>query len=111
MSDLRVVIPPTYKFPVMEALNASFISQTDNVHVGAAQFDILDYLTADTVMYVNAMGAERKPFVYQERTGLEVEILDDPASVAFHNAILVLARQRFVFAYGEPRRSVAHTWS
>ncbi len=81
-TDLRIVIPPTYKWALTEALNASFISQTDNVFVGAAQFDISDYLTADTAMYVNAMGAERKPFVYQERTPLEVEVLDDPAALA-----------------------------
>jgi hypothetical protein len=75
--------------------------------------DVLDYLDSSntTKAYVNAVGATRKPFILQQRTPLEVEILDDPASIALHNAVLVLCRERFVFAYGDPRRSIEVTWT
>jgi len=111
VGDLRVVVPADYESAAFEALNAQFISQTDNVFAGMAQLDVLDYLTADNKMYINAVGAERKPFVYQERTPLEVIVLDSPDMIALHDAVLVLTRQRFVFGYGDPRRSIEHTYT
>lgn len=110
VQDLRVIIPPDFEAPVFEALNATFISTTDNVFRGMAQMDVLDYLSAK-VMYVNAVGATRKPFIMQQRMPLEIEILDSPEAVALHNAVLVLCRERFVFAYGDPRRSIEHTYT
>jgi len=111
VQNLRTIVPPSYEAAAFEALNAAFISQTENVFKGFSELDVCDYLTADTKMYITAVGAERKPFIMQQRMPLEVIILDSADQVALHNAVLVLARERFVFAYGEPRRAVEHTYS
>ena len=111
INQLRVIVPPEYEYPAREALNASIIGNTSNVYTGAAQLDVLPYLTDDDLMFVNAVGAERKPFLYQERTPLEVIMLTDETSVAENNGVLVLCRQRYVMTYGEPRRSILYTYS
>lgn len=111
ISDTRVIVPPAFEHVAFEALNATFISNTDNVFRSIAQLDVLDYLTDEALMYINALGAERKPFIMQQRMPLEVEILDGADQVALNNGVLVLARERFVFAYGDPRRSIEYTYS
>lgn len=112
VTDLRVIAPPIFEAPIFEALNATFIASTENVFKGMADVDVLDYLgSSNAVMYVNALGATRKPFIMQQRTPLEIEIIDSPEALALHNAVLVLCRERFVFAYGDPRRSLVHTYT
>ena len=112
---IRFVIPPEYESAFRQTLRATTTTTGgENIWAGLAEFDVLDYLAPAaeaTDMFVNLVGAERMPFVYQERTPLEVEILDSADSVALHNAVLILCRQRFVFAYGDPRRSMRYVWS
>jgi phage major head subunit gpT-like protein len=111
VTDMRMIIPPVYWQPVTEALNASFISQTDNVFKGMAQFDVLPYLTGADTMYVSALGATRKPFIFQERTKLEVIIDTDPAHVAAREGVLVMCRERFRLGYGEVRRCIRQVYT
>ncbi len=111
VQDMRMIIPPVYWQPVMEALNASFISQTDNVFKGMAQFDVLPYLTGADTMYVSALGATRKPFIYQTRAPLEIIIDQDPAHVAVREGVLVMCRERFRIGYGEPRRCIRQVYT
>lgn len=111
LQNISCLIPPEYEGPVREALNASFISQTDNTMKGYASFDVFPYLTDDDLMFVCALGAEKKPFVYQQREALEVVMHDSAESYAHNNGLLVECRERFVFAYGDPRRCVLHTYS
>ena len=121
VKNLRCVVPPDFEAAGFEAMNATFMVGTgssgvdagskDNVFKGMAEVDVLDYLSDTDTMYINALGAERKPFIYQERTPLEVIILDSPDDVAYHNAVLVLCRQRFVMTYGDPRRSIEYIYT
>jgi phage major head subunit gpT-like protein len=118
INNLRVVIAPPHEGGVRQALNASFITEgstpagsRENVFKGMAEFDVLPYLSGDTECWFNAVGAARKPFIYQERTPLEIVVMDDDKNVAYHNGVVVLARQRYVMTYGDPRRSVLHTWT
>lgn len=113
ISKLRLVVPPSYERACLEAFTSTLLGGGNDNPFGKnlAEFDVLPYLTGDTEMWVNAVGSSRLPFIYQERTPLEVIVLDDAASVAEADGVKLLTRQRFIFGYGEPRRSVLHTFS
>lgn len=114
IQNISFVIPPEYEYQAAEAFNATIISQTSNVFVQFAKFDVLPYLspTAEpSKMYINALGATRKPFIDQQRTPLEIIIDSRMEDVANRNSVLVLCRQRRVLAYGDPLRSIEFTWS
>ena len=106
-----MLLPTVAWQPVTEALNASFISQTDNVFKGMAQFDVLPYLPSATTMYVSALGATRKPFIFQQRTPLQIIIDQDPAHVAAREGVLVMCRERFRLGYGEVRRCIRQVYT
>lgn len=112
-AKVRCVIPPSYVRPFKEAIQSTLFGGGDDnpFGFGIAEFDVSNYLTADTEMFVQLVGSERMPFIYQKRTELEIVILDDVDNVALHNGVLVLTRIRDRFGYGEPRRSLLHTWS
>ena len=61
--------------------------------------------------YLAAVGATRKPFIYQDRMPLQVEVLNDSANVALHHGVMVLTRARFKMWYGDPRRIVRCVWT
>lgn len=120
--NLRLIVPPTYEKPCMQAKHATTIpvqgtstsatsSTVTNVFTSLFDFDVSPHLSSDAIMYVNAVGGVRKPFVYQERTALEIHMSSSTEEMIRNNGLLVQCRQRFVFAYGEPRRSVQHTFS
>lgn len=110
MQNIRCIIPPEYHRAAVEAFNSTIISNSDNPWGrGLAEFDVLPYLQAsgtDDSFWVNAIGAPRMPFIYQERTPLEIIVDSDAAHVAKEDKLNVYVRQRFIFAYGEPRYSV-----
>lgn len=55
--------------------------------------------------YTAAVGDKsRMPIIYQERTPLQIEVFNGEQDVALNHGLLVMARQRFRMAYGEPRR-------
>ncbi len=118
MREMRIILPPEFERPASEALNAAFIpmvtadAATENVFFkGMAQFDVLDYLSGADTMYINLLGAERLPFLYQQRTPLEVIIDQNPTNVAKRNGVLVMCRERWVMTYGDPRRSLRHVYT
>lgn len=113
MSQLRVVIPPTYQRAAMEGLSSTLIANTDNVFGrGLAEFDVLPNLAGDTEMWVNAVGSSTaRPFIKQEREPWEIRIINDPDLYAINNGLLVMCYGRFAFAYGDPRMSILHTFS
>jgi phage major head subunit gpT-like protein len=110
MQQVRVIIPPEFQRAFLEAFNSTVISQSDNPwgrQIG--EFDISPFLQAtgtDTAFWVCGVGAPRKPYIYQERTPLEIIVYNSTNDVAENNGTKVLCRQRFVFAYGEPRYCV-----
>lgn len=110
-TQIRVIIPPSYEKGAVEALNASFISQTDNVFKGMAQLDIDPFLTADTKMYIHMVGAQSKGIIHQQYLPLKVVSYMSPEWIDANDGIVVTMRERFVFAYGNFRRMVEYTYS
>lgn len=106
--NMRAIIPPNHEDSYAVAIGAGVISQTDNVFTPKILqgIDVLPYLTTAGEVYYSCLGSERKPFLMQERTGLEVVILADGDSVALNNGVMLLCRQRYVMTYGDPRRSI-----
>jgi len=47
-----------------------------------------------------------RPFIYQERTPLEINVHNDQKTVDDEHGVLVYCRQRFRLGYGDPRRMV-----
>jgi hypothetical protein len=62
-----------------------------------------------TQVYASALGSVRKPFIYQERTPLEVIIKASADDVAENNGVMLLTRQRYIMTYGDFRRSILVT--
>lgn len=106
--DFRVVGHPQYA-PVFTELSQSELiigGQSNPFYKGLFAFDSLPFLTAsDVTIYGLLCGAQRKPLIYQERTGLQIEVINDPQHVATNHGVTVLCRQRYRMWYGEPRRA------
>jgi phage major head subunit gpT-like protein len=112
LTNLRVIVPPGHERPFYEAMNQTVTGGDTNVW--GSQYlqgiDVLPYLTGTDELFFSLLGSSsRKPFIYQERTPLEVIILDGANDVADNNGIKVLCRQRFVLTYGDPRMSILYT--
>ena len=115
MSNLRMAVQPG------DAVAATELSQGTAITVGADgnayykglfQVDLLPHHTVATRnTYLGACGANRKPFIYQKRTELQIEVLNDAANVAINHGVMVLTRQRFRMWYGDPRRMVRCVWT
>jgi len=107
MTRLACAIPPEHHQVFTEAINSSLISNSDNPWMkGITEFDVLPYLTdADNAFYLSAIGAERMPFLHQQRVPLQVEVFNSPHEIAEERGLKILTRERFRFAYGEPRRN------
>jgi len=107
----RMVVPPAHDRGVAEAIGSTIIGNSDNPWGrGIVEYDSTPYLTATSKSYLNYVGSERKPFIYMERTPLELVFFNDEQSIAEKNGLLVLTRQRFVMTYGDPRMSNEITW-
>jgi phage major head subunit gpT-like protein len=111
--QVRVIIPPAYEAAASQAKNSTLITTNDygNEIRGWFDYDVDPYLTGITEMWVSFTGSVRKGFIYQQRTPLEVIVDQEPTHVAKEDAIIVMCRERFVFAYGDPRRNILFTWS
>ena len=110
MMRLAAVIPPEYHQAFTELINSSLISNSDNPWgKGIAEFDVLPSLPAvsgsDAAWFLSAIGAERMPFIFQQRIPLQVEVFNTSQQIAAERGLKVLTRERFRFAYGEPRRN------
>lgn len=122
MSKIRVVVPPEYHRIFTEAVNSDLIGgggattptpQSNPFFKNIVEIDVLSHLTdADDAFYFNAVGdPTRQPFIYQERTKLEVEVFGSGPDVAENDGLMVLSRQRFKFTYGEPRFSIRYDFT
>ncbi len=110
MMRLSAIIPPEYHQAFTELINSSLISNSDNPWAkGIAEFDVLPSLPAvtgsDAAWFLSAIGAERMPFIFQQRVPLQVEVFNSPHEIADARGLKILTRERFRFAYGEPRRN------
>lgn len=115
MKRLAAIIPPEYEKAFTEAINSTLLSQSDNPWgYQICEFDVLPYLPAigtDTAYYLSAIGAERKPFLFQKRDELEVIAYNGANDIAENDGLKVLSRQRFRFGYGEFRRNQRHDYT
>jgi len=115
MRRMAAIIPPEYERGFSEAINSTLLSSSDNPWgKGLIEFDVLPYLpavTTDDAYYLSAIGAERKPFLFQKRDELEVVVYNDGKDIAENDGLKVLSRQRFRFGYGEFRRNVRHDYT
>lgn len=97
---------------IREALNSTLLGGGNtNVDQGLVTHQILPYLANTDEFYLNLLGATRKPFIYQQRTPLEIEIDLSKEGMIERNGVLVMCRERFVMQYGDPRRSLQHTYT
>ena len=121
LSSVRLLIPPTYEMAAAEAIRSTRVpsgdvpanSSVDNVFLGQMNigYDINPHLVEADEMVVCAVGEYRKPFVYSERTGVEIVFKNGADDIAENDGLMVLTRQRFVLTYGDPRLAVLYTWS
>lgn len=119
MAKKSIILPPIYEKPFAEAINATLVpsvagtaSQDNPWAKGLADIIVFPYLTAVTKDYILLTGhPTRKPFIFGKRTEFELVILNTAEEVAKNHGVLVLARQRFVITYGEPRMALEQTWA
>lgn len=121
MREIRIVTGPEQEKILFELLNANLLTvvagdgASSNVFVPSVVngIDVLPYLTdADDAIYFNAVAHKtRMPFIYQERTPEQIVVMNSPEQVAEAHGIKILTRQRFRFAYGEPRYSIRYDFT
>ncbi len=107
MGSLRLIVPPKFHRAAVEAMESTLIGGgNDNPWgKGLAAIDVLPYLTAaNDDFFLSATGATRKPFIFQERNKLQVNILNGADHVAVNHGVKVIVSQRYRLQYGEFRR-------
>ncbi len=108
MSSIAIMGNPTYQQALTEVLAAQLLGGGDsNVFFQNLATPVINpYLGgSNDYLYVAALGdAARMPIIHQERTALQINILNSPDDIAQNHGLLVLVRQRFRLTYGEPRR-------
>jgi phage major head subunit gpT-like protein len=113
-SQKRLVIPTEYVRRFRETVNAALVGGGDSnpYFENICELDELLYLTdADNAVYMSYVGSTRKPFIYQERTPLEIIVRNEPGEVAENDGVLVLCRQRYRLGYGDPRRNLRYDFT
>lgn len=101
-SDLMVVVPPDLEYSAKEALNATIVSNTSNVLVGAAG-DVLvsPWLTATNDWYLLYTGGPVRPLIFQDRMGVEFKALEGETESGFlRETYLYGTRSRYNVGYG-----------
>ena len=109
LTKLGVIVPPQLEGVARTAMGAALVANTSNVRQGMADVTVMPYLTSAVEVYTCAVGGSTKPFINQERSGLEVIVDMDEARVAERDAVLVMGRERFSLEYGAPWLSVLTT--
>lgn len=116
MNNLRMIVPPEFVRAATEGVNSTLIGGGNSNPWGLniVEIDSTPYMPAigtDTAMYLEAVGSNRRPFIYQERTPLEIVVFNGANDVVENNGVKVLTRQRYKFAFGEPRYSIRHDFT
>lgn len=113
LRNLRVIVHPTQAKSAYEAVNQTAFTggsgatnEWGNQALQGIDVNLYQASGDSDELYFSALGSVRKPFIYQERTALEIIINAGADAVAENNGVLVLTRQRYVLTYGDPRRSI-----
>jgi phage major head subunit gpT-like protein len=116
LTNLRVIVHPTQSKSSWEAVNQTAFTggsgatnEWGNASIQGIDVNLYQASGDSDELYFSALGSVRKPFIYQERTPLEIIIKAGAEDVAENNGVLVLTRQRYVLTYGDPRRSILMT--
>ena len=108
MSQLVIMASQESEKPLLETLAATLTGGGDSnpYFLNLARPVINPYLgTTNNYVYIAALrDPTRMPIIYQDRTALQIVVLNSPDDVAQNHGVLVLIRQRFRMTYGEPRR-------
>lgn len=101
MSALACVVPPSMAFPMMEAVNATVVSNTSNVLAGLATVVIFPWLTTGTTWYLCKTDGVVRPFIFQDREPLEFGALEAGSGEGFkREKYLYGVRARYRMTYG-----------
>lgn len=99
-----------YERAFKEVINATLTGGGDSnpFFGGLGEVMISPFLgTTNERVYIAAVGdPDRMPLIYQERTKLDIQVLNSAEQFALNHGVLVLLRQRYRLTYGEPRRMV-----
>lgn len=114
MTVLRLIVPPTHIRACREAVESTLLGGGDSNPYGNSlfQFDPTPYDMAGGAgdeHFICAVGENRKPFIYSERTPIEVIFRSSAEDIAENDGLMVLTRQRYVLALGEPRFIIQDT--
>lgn len=118
VNNLRYIVPPGHARGAFEAMNQVAYTGGSGATGEFGRFlsgvDVMPELAGATgysaaEIFISALGSVRKPFIYQERTPLEVIIKAGAEDVALNNGVMLLTRQRFVIGYGDFRRNALDT--
>jgi hypothetical protein len=118
VNNLRYIVPSGHARGGYEAMNQVAYTGGSGATGEFGKFlsgvDVLPQLAGATgylatEIFISALGSVRKPFIYQERTPLEVIIKSSAEDVALNNGVMLLTRQRFILTYGDFRRNALDT--
>lgn len=108
MSQVRLMGNQQFEQVMLEMINSQLTGGGDSnpFFQNLAEPDINPYLgLSNDYLYIAATGDKtRMPVIYQERTSLQIVVLNSADDIAQNHGLMVLVRQRFRMAYGEPRR-------
>lgn len=118
VNNLRYIVPPGHARGAFEAMNQVAYTGGSGATGEFGRFltgvDVMPELAGATgysaaEIFISALGSVRKPFIYQERTPLEIIIKAGAEDVALNNGVMLLTRQRFILTYGDFRRNCLDT--
>lgn len=104
--QLIVQCPLSLEQTFRTALQASIISQTDNMLKGIADLAPDGYLSGSG-WYLHMVGQPQKPFVFQKRTEIETVVLGPGSEFCTNTGkVRIAGRERFKLGYNRFERSV-----
>lgn len=110
--DLRCIIPAEYERAAAEALQSTQLDASSNPFgQGLAKYEVNPFLEATDRFYVDALGADDRGIIYQERNKLEVVVHHSPEAMDDNDGLKVTLRHRFAFAYGDFTKLGRHVFT
>ncbi len=116
MDNMRLICDPQYEQRFTEMNEAQLTERGGDSNVffkgKLKSIDILPYLTnSDVQQYWTISTPTRAPFIYQERTPVQISVFNSANEIADNHGVKVLARQRFRLGYGEFRYAIENTYT
>ena len=110
INRIAIIAPPALRKPIIEAVQAGIISQTDNVQVDGISWYLhfSGRLTSTDVndWYMLDVGGPVRPLVYQLREGVRFEALEDGDTAFVRNEYRYKAQAYHEVGYGPWQKAV-----